>query len=201
MMNETTTRIIGWSAYANGLLVLANMATLLLMFAVSPSWGRINDAISVAWVLSFRPLALLLAQVNEPVMGRGVALGTAVLGAAAMLPFAVLQGLLALGQVRFEQTLASVMTLGGVLGLWLFLNGLLALKGTTLPGGLIWLSIGYGLSYVLAALGFWLGGYEHPVLWLGAAAGFLIGPVWAFWLGRLLLQGRLVPMAAAGVGG
>lgn len=200
-MNEATTRIIGWSAYANGLLVLANMATLLLMFAVSPSWGRINDAISVAWVLSFLPLALLLAQVNEPVMGRGAALGTAVLGAAAMLPFAVLQGLLALGQVRFEQTLASVMTLGGVLGLWLLLNGLLALKGKTLPGGLIWLSIGYGLSYVLAALSFWVGGYEQPILWIGAGLGFLIGPLWAFWLGWLLLHGRLVPVAAVASGG
>jgi hypothetical protein len=201
IMNKFVVRTIGWSAYANGVLVLANMVTLLLMFTVNPFWGPVNDAISVLWLLSFVPLALLLAQVNQPVMGRGAAVGAAVIGIAAMLLFAGLQSLLVVGQVRFEQTLAAVMTLGGVLGLWLLLNGLLALKGKTLPGGLVWLSIGYGFTYVLAALSFWMGGYEQPILWIGAGLGFLIGPVWAFWLGWLLLHGRLAPVAAVASGG
>ncbi len=200
-MNESMVRVVGWSAYANGILMLANMITLMLMFTVNPFWGPVNDAISVAWLLSFLPLAVLLAQVNQSVMGRGIAVSTAVVGAVAMLLFAVLQSLLVVGQVRFEQTLAAVMTLGGVLGLWLLLNGLLALMGKTLPGGLVWLTIGFGLSYVVAAIGFWLGGYEQPILWIGAGLGYLIGPVWAFWLGRLLLHGRLLPVAALTTGG
>jgi hypothetical protein len=40
-------------------------------------------------------------------------------------------------------------------------------------------------------VGFWLVGYESPILWFGAAVGYLVGPVWAFWLGRLLLHGRV----------
>jgi hypothetical protein len=108
-----------------------------------------------------------------------------------MLVFALLQSLLVVGQVRFEQTLAAVMTLGGILGLWLLLNGMLALMGKTLPRGLAWLSIGFGLSYIMGAIGYWLGGYEHPILWVGVAAGYLVAPVWAFWLGRLLLRGHL----------
>ncbi len=200
-MNESMVRVVGWSAYANGILMLANMITLMLMFTVNPFWGPVNDAINVAWLLSFLPLAVLLAQVNQSVMGRGIAVSTAVVGAVAMLLFAVLQSLLVVGQVRFEQTLAAVMTLGGVLGLWLLLNGLLALMGKTLPGGLVWLTIGFGLSYVVAAIGFWLGGYEQPILWIGAGLGYLIGPVWAFWLGRLLLHGRLLPVAALTAGG
>ncbi|MFN2227342.1 MAG: hypothetical protein ACK2UY_13560, partial [Anaerolineae bacterium] len=172
-------------------LTVANMVTLALMFGVSMSWGRVNDAISVVWLLSFLPLALLLAQVNQSVMGRAVAVGTAIVGMVAMLVFALLQSLLVVGQVRFEQTLAAVMTLGGVLGLWLLLNGLLALMGKTLPGGLAWLSIGFGLCYILGAIGYWLGGYEQPILWIGVAVGYLVGPVWAFWLGRLLLRGHL----------
>jgi hypothetical protein len=87
------------------------------------------------------------------------------------------------------------------LGLWLLLNGALALMGKTLPGGLAWLGIGFGLSYILGTIGYWLGGYESPILWVGAAAGYLFGPAWAFWLGWLLLNGRLFPAAALTSGG
>jgi hypothetical protein len=93
--------------------------------------------------------------------------------------------------VRFEQTFAAVVTLGGILGLWLLANGLSALKGKTLPGGLAWIGLIFGLSYILGTVGYWLGGYESPLLWAGAALGFLAGPVWAFWLGWLVLHGRL----------
>jgi hypothetical protein len=170
------------------------MVTLALMFAVSLFWGRVNDAISVLWLLSFLPLALLFYTVNQVALGRGAALTTAVLGVLAILAFAVLQSLLVLGRVRFEQTFDAVVSLGAVLGLWLFANGLLALKGRTLPGGLAWLTVIFGLSYALGAVGYWLGGYTSPVLWIGAGLGYLLGPVWAFWLGWLLLNGR-VPKA------
>jgi hypothetical protein len=118
-----------------------------------------------------------------------------------MVAFAVLQALLTLGQVRFEETFASVALLGGVVGLWLAANGFLALKGATLPAGLAWVSIAFGLSYVVGIIGYWLGGYESPMLWLGAAAGYVFGPIWAFWLGRLLLSGRLAATVSAAVTG
>ena len=199
-MNQSTLNIFGWSAYANGILTVANMVTLALMFGVSMAWGRVNDALSVMWLLSFLPLALLLVQVNQPVMGRAVAVGTAIVGALGILVFAALQSLLVVGQVRFEQTFPAVATLGGVLGLWLLLNGLLALMGKTLPGGLAWLGITFGLSYILGTVGYWLGGYESPILWVGAVVGYVVGPVWAFWLGRLLLKGQLIPAAALTTG-
>jgi hypothetical protein len=200
IMNQSTLNMFGWSAYANGILTVANMVTLALMFGVSMAWGRVNDALSVMWLLSFLPLALLLVQVNQPVMGRAVAVGTAIVGALGILVFAALQSLLVVGQVRFEQTFPAVATLGGVLGLWLLLNGLLALMGKTLPGGLAWLGITFGLSYILGTVGYWLGGYESPILWVGAVVGYVVGPVWAFWLGRLLLKGQLIPAAALTTG-
>jgi hypothetical protein len=200
MMNARWNRLIGWSAYANGLLTLANMLTLGLMFGVSFFWGPVNDALSVLWMLSFLPLVVLLARANEPVMGRAVAVGIALAGAAAMLLFAVLQSLLVVRLVRFEQTLAAVVTLAGVLGLWLLLNGLLALRGKTLPVGLAWISVAFGLSYILGTVGYWLGGYENPLLWVGAALGYLLGPLWAFWLGWLVLRGRMAPEAGFAAG-
>jgi hypothetical protein len=194
-MSKSTVRVTGWSAYANGILMVANMITLSLMFAVNPMWGPVNDAISVFWALSFVPLALLFVPLNRHVLGRGTAVGTAVAGMAALLLFAALQSLLVVGLVRFEQTFAAVVALGGIMGLWLLANGLLALKGNTLPRGLSWLTTVFGFSYVLAMIGFLLGGYENPTLWAGAAIGFLIGPVWAFWLGWLLLRGRVASPA------
>jgi hypothetical protein len=166
------------------------MITISLMFAVDPLWGPVNDAISVAWLVSFIPLALIFVHVNGQVMGRGVAVGTAVVGAGAILLFAALQILLVVGLVRFEQTFAAVATLGGIMGAWLLVNGLLALKGRTLPRGLSWLTITFGFGYVLGMVGYWLGGYESALLWVGAAMGYLAGPVWAFWLGWLLQHGR-----------
>ena len=74
IMNESAIRFFGWTAYANGILLIANMVTIVLMFAVSFSWGPVNDALSVVWMLSFLPLALLFYRLNQPVMGRKVAL-------------------------------------------------------------------------------------------------------------------------------
>jgi len=74
--------------------------------------------------------------------------------------------------------------------------------GRTLPAGLAWLGIAFGLSYILGTIGYWLaGGYESPILWVGAITGYVVGPVWALWLGRLLLNGRLAPTAALAAGG
>ena len=201
IMSQSTLSMFGWSAHANGSLTVANMVTLALMFAVSMSWGRVNDAISVVWLLSFLPLVLLLVQVNQSVMGRAVAVCAATVGAFGILAFATLQSLLVVGQVRFEETFPAVATLGGVLGLWLLLNGLLALMGKTLPGGLAWLGITFGLSYILGTVGYWLGGYESPILWVGAVMGYVVGPAWAFWLGRLLLKGRVLQVATLASGG
>jgi hypothetical protein len=195
MVSEFQVRVTAWSAFANGILTLANMITISLMFAVDPIWGPVNDAVSVVWLLSFLPLAWLFLRVNRPVMGRGVAVGTAVVGTGAILLFASLQVLLVVGLVRFEQTFAAVATLGGILGAWLFANGFLSLRGRTLPRGLAWLTISFGFGYILGMVGYWLGGYESALLWVGAAIGYLAGPVWAFWLGWLLLRGR-VPNAA-----
>jgi hypothetical protein len=180
--------------------MLANMITLLLMFTVNPFWGPVNDAISVFWLLSFLPLAVLFIQVNRTVMGRGVAVATALAGTVAVLAFAVLQALLVLRLVRFEQTFSIVVALGGVIGAWLLVNGLLALKGQTLPGDVAWMTTLFGMSYVLAAAGYWTGGYESPLLWAGTAVGFLVGPLWGLRLGWLLLHGRVIPAALASPG-
>jgi hypothetical protein len=70
----------------------------------------------------------------------------------------------------------------------------------TLPAGLTWLMVVFGLGYLLSALGIWLGGQQHPLAAGGYLLSVLTGPVWAIWLGRLLLNGRWLP-AINSVGG
>jgi hypothetical protein len=199
-MLDSFVRFAGWTAYTNAALSIANMVTIMIFFAVGGFWGRLNDTISVFWALSFIPLVVVLYQVNRD-DNASLSLATAGIGIGAMLIFAISQSLLALGQVRFEQTLAAVLTMTGVLGLSLLFSSLLARSGETLPTGLFWLTLAYGIGLILGSAGFWLGGQQHPLAMLGFITAAFIGPVWAIWLGRLLLKGdvlTLVDMASGG---
>ena len=199
-MTDSFMRFAGWTAYANAGLTVANMVTIMVFFAAGGFWGRLNDSVSVLWALSFIPLAIVLFRVNTPVNGPASLLA-AVIGIAAMLVFAVLQILLVMKQVTFEQTVAAVLTMTGIIGLSLVFNGLLARAGETLPAGLVWLTLVFGLGFVLGGIGFWIGNQQHPLAMVGFLVTALIGPVWAIWFGRLLLNGTLYVNVTLGAGG
>ena len=199
-MNESFIHFTGWSAYANAALVIAIFVTIALYFAIGGFWGTLNDAISVVWALTFVPLLFVLYYLNKPV-NPPLNLALVIAGIAAMSAFAFLQSLLVLGLVRFEQTFMVVVTLGGILGLVLLLNGVQARASQSLPAGLAWLIIIFGLGYILSAGGIWLGGQQHPLAAGGYLVSVLAGPAWAIWLGRLLLNGRLLPTANLVLGG
>jgi len=172
----------------------------MIFSAVGGFWGTLNDGVSVLWALSFIPLTMVMYRLNSEVNAQ-VSLLSAIIGISSMLVFAVLQSLLFLGQVSFEQTVAAVLTMTGVIGVSLVINGLLAGSGDTLPSGLVWLTVALGLGFVFGGIGFWIGGQQHPVAVIGFLVTVLVGPVWAIWLSRLLLNGTLFAQAAAGLGG
>lgn len=195
-MTETTlSQVAGWSAWINGITSIASTVTLVLMFAVAAFFGPINDTISVIWVLSFIPLAIFFYRLNQPT-NAPLSMATAVIGIAAMLVFALSQTLLVLRVVRFEQTLGLVLFMGAIIGFWATVNGFLARGSGTLPGGLIWLLIIFGISFILTAAGWYQAGQQHPLTAAGFLIGAIAGPVWAIWLGRLLLIADLgLPLA------
>ncbi|MGB3716847.1 MAG: hypothetical protein WA996_20705 [Candidatus Promineifilaceae bacterium] len=94
-----------------------------------------------------------------------------------------------------------VSLLAAVIGLSLVFNGLLARSGETLPAALVWLTLAFGLGFVLGGIGFWIGGQQHPLAMAGFLVTALIGPVWAIWLGRLLLNGTLYVQLTLAAGG
>lgn len=194
-MSDSLVRQAGWSAYANAVLTLLNIATISLFFATGGFWGTLNDGVSVFWILSFVPVAVLFSQLHRSV-NPAVSLITAAAGIVVMVAFALLQFLLVIGMVSFEQTIGAILTLGGLVGLFLLIHGLLAQAGQTLPSRVIWSTLIYGLGYMAAAVGFWVGGMWHPLATAGFAMGTFAGVLWGIWLGRFLLNGR-VPRAAA----
>ncbi len=189
MMTRSLMRTAGWSAYANAALMVLNVATLMAFFTAGSFWGTVNDSVSVLWVLSFVPVAVAFSQLHRSV-NPALSLVTAAAGIVAMFAFATLQFLLVIGAVGFEQTVGIILTLGGLVGLFLLIHGLLARDGQTLPPRLIWSTILFGLGYVAAAAGFWIGGMWHPLATVGFAAGTIAGTLWGIWLGRCFLDGR-----------
>ncbi len=180
----------GWSAYLNVVFHILSSASLMIFFAVGGIFGPINDALSVFFALSLLPIAgalYLSLRLAQPAL----ALTAALLGAAAMLTMATLQALLVVGRVRFEQTLPAVLTATGMIGLWMLVYGVLALRAGALPAGLAWTLILTGVGYGLVAIGFWAGGQEHPLAAIGFLVGLIGGVIWPIWIGRLFLSGAI----------
>jgi hypothetical protein len=50
------------------------------------------------------------------------------------------------------------------------------------------MGIAAGLGYVLVTTGFILGGPNQLLTYIGGALAVIAYPIWAFWLGRSLLQ-------------
>lgn len=180
----------GWSAYVNVVANIVGFVSLLVFFSVGGISGIINDSSSVFFSLSLIPLAAAWHHLHRSLFPP-LSLVVATIGIIAMITAAILQALLVFGVVEFEQTLGTVLAANAVIGIWLMMNGILARIGSTLPPGLAWLSIGAGIGLVLIIVGFWIGGQQHPLTTVGGLVAFIGILIWAIWLGRLLLAGRV----------
>ena len=190
MREATLFRLAGWSAYFNATVFTLSLVALMLFFSIGGFWGSLNDSLSVFWVLSFIPLAAALYQINRSVNGL-ISLAGSVIGIAAIIVFAVLQTLLVFSIVRFEQTFSAVLTMTALIGLFAVIHAFLARAGHTLPQGLIWVMIIYGIASLIGALGFQIGGEQHPLAMIGLLLTAISGLIWVIWFGRLLLAGNV----------
>ena len=185
-----TEAFVGWCAYLSAAANILGFVTLIAFFAVGEPFGVINDVMSIILALCMVPLAFVLHERQRHAAPR-LSFGAFAIGVLAMVTAAVLQALLVLGLVGFELTLVAVPVAFGVIGVWLVLNSYLGRRSGTLPSGLIWIGIVAGAGYVLAIVGFLLGGQQHPLAAVGGLTAVICYPVWALWFGRLLISGRL----------
>lgn len=190
MTSTDVLRYAGWSAYLSTAATIIGFVTLIVFFSVGEPFGTINDISSVILALSLLPLAVALYLFQRP--GAPVlSLMALIIGICAMLAASILQILLVLRVVKLELTLVAVPAAFGVVGVWLLLNSYLALANRTLPSGLAWVGMVAGVGYILVILGFLLGGQQHPLTAVGGLTAVISYPIWAIWIGALLLSGRL----------
>jgi len=182
--------LFGWTAYLSVVATLVTLVTGILFFTLDGPFGTINDAASVFQLLFMSPIAAALFLLTRP-HAAGLALLATAIGIVGMLVAAVLQTLLVFGAVEYEQTIAAVLTAGGGVGVWLLLTNVLALAAETLPGALAIFGLVAGMGYVLLVVGFWTGGQQHPLFYVGSLLTVVGYSIWATWLGRLFLSGRL----------
>ena len=175
---QTTTvlRMGGRAAYANGVVSAVGLVFLIAMFAsfaagaTSPGlvFGWINDVSGVVAALLMLPLVVavhVLLRPHAPILSR---LAT-VIGLGANLAIMVLQSLLVLGALTFQEEVGPVLIAFLFLVVWLVLTGYLGTSSGTLPHGLR----------------------------MGLLAVTYVGyPIWAFWLGRRLRQQIRGPVAS-----
>jgi len=182
-------RLAGVSALLAATMTVVGMITLMLFFSRGGRWGTYNDAASVVLMLALIPVALVLAVIELEVVTT-TALVVGALGIAAMVALAVLQGLLVIGRVTYEQTKTAVLTLGGIVGVWYLLTAI-STGSTDLPDGLRVVAAVSGIGFITVGVGFALGSERHPLSIVGGLVLFVASLVFQVWLGALFLGGDL----------
>ncbi len=196
-MNEATLfRLAGWSAYFNAVVFILTMIALMLFFSIGGVWGRINDSLSIIWMLSYIPIAVAFYLINRSV-NAPISMASSIIGIAAAIVFAALQTLLVFGRVGFEQTFTAVLTMSALVGLFVLIHALLARIGHTLPAGLTWVMILYGIASLVGAVGFQIGGEQNPLAIIGLLLTAISGLIWVIWFGRVLLAEKVFTVLAS----
>jgi hypothetical protein len=182
--------LFGWSAILSAVATIVTLVTGILFFSLGGVYGKINDAASVVQMFLMVPVAaalFFLTRIGAP----GLAMIVVAIGVVGLLAAAVLQALLVVGAVDYEETIAAGLSAGGVIGLWLLLANALALIAGVLPAGLTIAGMVAGVGYILLVIGFRLGGQQHPLFYSGSGLAVLGYTIWGTWLGLLFLSGSL----------
>jgi len=182
--------LAGWSAFVALGATVVGAVTLILFFSRGGAWGRLNDAASVVLLLAMIPVALVIGTIESETVTT-VAVAVAALGIVAMVVVAVLQALLVVGRVTYEQTKAAVLGGGAVIGAWYILAGWLT-GGTVLDGPLRWLAIAAGIGYIAIGYGFLAGNERHPLSAIGGVVLLAASVVFLGGLGVGLVTGQIM---------
>ena len=164
-VKERLSRVVGWLAYAGGVVSVFGVVFFVGMLAVKGPFGRLNDiCVMIQYLLALPiPLALLrLLQTRAPVLSKLAML----IGIVGMMAVVVLQFLLVAGVLSFSEQVGPVtFAMVIMVGAWLVITGYLGRSIGKLP---------------------------HSLLVSIVAVPYFGYPVWAFWLGCHLLSGRLI---------
>jgi hypothetical protein len=173
-------RLGGWAALASGLVSAVGFVCLAMMYALfaadstpaALAFGWMNDVLAVVNGLLMLPVVVavhVLLRSQRPTASR-LAL---MIGIGANLAIVLLQSLLVVGTLTFQQEIGPVLVAFLFLAAWFVTTGYLGSSSRLLPNG-IRMSL-LAITYVAY-------------------------PIWAFWLGRRLLSRVAVPVSSLSAG-
>lgn len=195
MTNDKRSRVAGWCAIASAIATILGLVTLLVFYSLGQPWGTINDLTSMLLALSTVPVLLALFRLHRR-RAAVISLAALIMGGLALLVAFVFQSLLVLKIIEYEATAVTVPAAFGVFGGALLAHSYLGLRARSLPGVLGWLGIIAGAGYMLVIAGILVGGQESLLTITGGLLAVVCYPIWAIWLGRLLLSGRVTTQRA-----
>ena len=194
--NNFSTATTGWIAIATGISAILSIIFLILMYAVNPAFGRVNDVFNSIIGISSVILAFMLYaghHARSPLMSQ-LALALVVAGAVLAIIGSIL---IIFGFTGF--VLAGWYSGIGfaLIGLWLAVFCYAFLRSEALPHNLVIFGLIVGAFMVIGLLGIpgivagvdsmqampW---YLYAAFfgWLGI---YILYPIWTIWLGRILL--------------
>jgi hypothetical protein len=208
-------RFAGWAAILSGVAAILAMVTLILFFALEMDsgeehlWGPLSDLFPIIQMALLIVVARGLYVIQRPATPRTGIIGLAI-GVVGMLGVIVLQTFLRVGVMQFAQEIGPLVIAFALVGVWLMVANYLG-RQRSLPSRLAWLGMAVGAAYVLepvivfvAGGADWRAYMSNPLLVVVSAVIFLLAyvgfPIWAIWLGRVLLATNATEEARLQVG-
>ena len=180
-------RFAGWSAYLSAAATIIGFVTLILFFSVGQPFGTINDVSSIVIALATLPILFVLHKLHRAVAPL-LSLGALIIGIVSALIAALLQTLFVFKVIPINPSSEIVTVAFGVFGVSLAIFNYLAYSNKSFSSKLAIWGIVAGVGYALVALGFLLGGQDHPLTYVGGFAAIVAYPVWAMWFGKFLVS-------------
>ena len=208
-------RFAGWAAILSGVAAILAMVTVILFFALEMDsseehlWGPLSDIFPIIQMALLLVVARGLHVIQRPATPRTSIIGM-VIGVVGMLSVIVLQTFLRMGAMQFAQEIGPLVMAFALVGVWLIVANYLG-RQRSLPSRLAWLGMVVGVAYVLepvivfvAGGADWRAYMSNPLLVVVSAVIFLLAyvgfPIWAIWLGRVLLATNATEEARLQVG-
>jgi len=215
-MNASNPDLVGWTALVGGIVGVIGFIALALLFVVGEPFGTINDILSIPVAFLMMPLVVALYRL-QAADHAALSLIALVAGVAGFFAVAIGSALLVLNRISFEQSLLPGIGGFGLIGLWVLISCVLALRNQTLPKGTAWagllLAVAPSLillatlrvSSVVTVLNSFadpssLNGQASPLVYVFVILGMISYaglPFWFIQMGRLALLGRMAVAAVA----
>lgn len=180
-------------------------------------FGRANDTATGIQALLMIPIVLVFLKAIQ--LRASVSAWQRVVAVAAIISLLIIsciQLLYALSMIGVNTQTKFVLPAWGIVGLWMILTHHRARTHRLFSASLAWLGIAVGAAYILMFISFYgFGGQaatatgdpstlvsNYPFIisiFVSLLIGFFAYPIWAIWLGRVLLSGRVTEQSTVKV--